>query len=167
MSWTYLKSYRSFLLFFLILAGHTDFIFSQNTIDSVEFCCEQNDLDSVFRVQQFKGELEIELKVSEVILSGVRYPVKVKYRRKFTELSEMIELRPDMLLQIAVIRAYKSDVKFYLYDIYLFAVENNQWNEVSAHHWEFLQLEKEIKGRWYGELDEPDCYGFVGSLTIR
>ena len=70
-------------------------------------------------------------------------------------------------MQIAIIRSYKKDVKFYLYDVTLFSVEHNTWVEVSTHQWEFLQLGKEMSGRYYGDEKSDDYYGFEALWKIE
>jgi hypothetical protein len=136
-------------------------------MDSVEFCCEQNELDSNYRVQKFKPVLTLKLFATKTYCGGKTARVKVKHEEDFVEHSTLIKLHNDLAVKIAVIRAYKNDIKFYLVDVFLFAIEHRRWREVSEHKWEFMQLGVPNASRFYGVNGTDSFYGFEGSFTIE
>lgn len=157
----------AFIIFGLLIIGHGR-IYSQQfpDMDSVEFCCEQNNLDSAFYTENFQHILTLELYATKTYCGGKTARVKVKHKEKFVEHSSLIKLHNDLAVKIAVLRAYKNGVKFYLVDVFLFAIHQKRWTEISEHKWEFIQLGKQIPSRYYGERGTKNYYGFNGGFII-
>jgi hypothetical protein len=137
------------------------------SIDSVEFCCPQPDLDDIYKVVKFKATLILNIEVSKVYCEGKATKIKFKHSEEFQNKTKVIPLHDDLAIQIAIIRAYKDGVQFYLFDVFFFGKQDNTMTEVSPHKWEFLSLGEPYFSRWYGEENTINFYGFEGCFTIE
>lgn len=153
----------------MMLVLKQTFLFAQNqpTIDSVEFCCPQPDLDEIYKVDKFKPTLILTIEISKVVCEGESTTIDFNYTEEFKNKTTVIPLYDDLAIQIAIIRAFKDGVQFYLYDVFFFAKQNNTMTEVSPHNWEFLSLGEPLFSRWYGEINTSNYFGFEGCFIIE
>lgn len=138
-------------------------LFAQKTVDPEKVCePEKKEFDfSVKPVDEFKDELTIDLTVEKAYDNYKNYNKKITYTETFTNETAIIQIAPNIGLQISVARVETGGKKYYLSSWTYYLKKGKCWEPMSENpSWSKMRLNSSTTGNSYNGV------GFEGDLKI-